>query len=155
MLPAALRRRLDRLNNFQSNFLAPLDGADSTQYSGLGYTPELDFVSSRPTSAGSKGSTISVSANTSGSSTPDIDRPSALTTYENSSGLRWNRVVPGIVNLRSRNYSVSLTLVDCSILTPSKCRCRGSATEFGYPSRPKSFYRWSRLLARSAPLGSD
>lgn len=109
MLPAALRRRLDRLNNFQSSFLAPLDGADSTQYSGLAYTSEPDFASSRPTSAGSKGSTVSVSANTSGTSTPDIDRPSALTTYESSSGLRWNRVVPGIVNMTSKTHIVPFT----------------------------------------------
>jgi hypothetical protein len=99
MLPAALRRRLDRLNNFQSAFRVPLDGVDSTQYPGLTYTSELDFTSLRPTSAGSKGSTVSVSANTSGTSTPELDRPSALTTYESSSGLRWNRVVPGIANI--------------------------------------------------------
>lgn len=98
MLPAALRRRLDRLNSFQPSFLAPPSGADSTQYPGLTYSSELEFAS-RPTSAGSKGSTASVSANTSGTSTPELERPPALTIYENGSGLRWNRVVPGIINL--------------------------------------------------------
>lgn len=158
MLPAALRRRLDRLNNFQSTFVAPLDGVDSTQYpsQGLTYTSELDLTSSRPTSAGSKGSTVSVSANTSGTSTPDIDRPSALTTYESSSGLRWNRVVPGIANLPHKHIPYSpLTFVYCSILITSKCQLRGPATKLRCSSRSKSFYRWRRLPARSASLGFD
>lgn len=155
MLPAALRRRLDRLNNFQSTFLAPLDGVDSTQYpsQGLPYTSELDLTSSRPTSASSKGSTVSVSANTSGTSTPDIDRPSALTTYESSSGLRWNRVVPGIPNLPHKHIPYPpLTFVYRSVFVTSKCRFRGPATQLGYSSRSKSFYRWRRLPARSVPL---
>lgn len=158
MLPAALRRRLDRLNNFQSTFLAPLDGVDSTQYpsQGLTYTSELDLTSSRPTSAGSKGSTVSVSPNTSGTSTPDIDKPSALTTYESSSGLRWNRVVPGRVNLPSKHISHSpVTFIYYSILVTSKCRFRGPTIELGYSSRSKSFHRWRRLPARSAPLRFD
>ncbi|EEA26384.1 hypothetical protein TMatcc_005350 [Talaromyces marneffei ATCC 18224] len=106
MLPAALRQRLDRLNNFQSAFLAPLDGVDSTQYpsQGLTYTPELDLASSPPTSTGSKGSTVSVWPNTSGTSTPDPDRPSNLTAYESSSGLRWNRVVPAFSLLRNAGF---------------------------------------------------
>ncbi|EED22262.1 hypothetical protein TSTA_095080 [Talaromyces stipitatus ATCC 10500] len=110
MLPTALRRRLDRLNNLQSTFLAPLEQVDSNQYSsqGLTCTPELDFghdisrgTSSRPTSAGSKGSTVSVSVNASGTSTPELD---TLTTYESDSGLRWNRVVPAFSLLRNAGF---------------------------------------------------
>lgn len=110
MLPAALRRRLDRLNGLQSSFLASQqEQIDSAQ--GLAYMSEVDFgyyvskgqpfpnSSSRPTSAGSKGSTISVSADESGTSTPEMEKPSTLLTYEVSSGLRWNRVAPGMINI--------------------------------------------------------
>jgi hypothetical protein len=96
MLPAVLRRRLDRLSNLQLSFLA--SQRDDIQSDPATFS-EIDFAccippSSRPTSAGSKGSTVSISADTSGTSTPEVDRLSA---YEIGSGLRWNRVAPGTV----------------------------------------------------------
>lgn len=109
MFPAALRRRLDRLNNLQSSLLAlHQDQLDQTPPEvDLGsYTPKGFFSStnpSRPTSASSKGSTVSVSADASGTSTPEVER-SALSTYEVSSGLRWNRVAPAFSLLRNAGF---------------------------------------------------
>jgi hypothetical protein len=109
MLPASLRRRLPRLNSFHRSILSSQDvhAATPDLHRGLlsasetqleYYEAKTDWTEghSRPATADGRESIASSSAQTSGTSTPEAGPASALSSYEADSGLRWNRVVPGM-----------------------------------------------------------
>lgn len=160
MLPAALRRRLSAVLNPQQDLGV---SQDLTQSFGHDYHCPSSTATPRPASASSKESTISISSNASGYSTPDLEKPQTLTTYESNSGLRWNRVSPGnytFPDLVSFLFLVGSTrLTDTtqifSIFIASK-RCLWSpATRPRHTAGSQPLYRRCGLSARSATCGPD
>lgn len=71
---------------------------------------------SRPATADSRDSTPSASTQASGTSTPEIDRTAAVSTYEADSGLRWNRVVPAFNLLRNAGFEAQQPTSDTRLI---------------------------------------
>lgn len=115
MLPASLQRRIPRLCSLRRSIISSqeLHSSPSTRDSHRGLVsasePQLECYGSkselmgdpsRPMTADSQESLASSSSgNPSGISTPEVDRSTAASNYEADSGLRWNRVVPGMPDL--------------------------------------------------------
>ncbi|KAH8698759.1 hypothetical protein BGW36DRAFT_340013 [Talaromyces proteolyticus] len=114
MLPASIRQRLCLLNSSNSPLPVSQESLNPTPYLGfslisaseprLSHYEEFPNPSSRPATADSKESSPSVSTHGSGTSTPEVDRSTAVSVYEGDSGLKWNRVVPAFNLLRNAGF---------------------------------------------------